>query len=70
MSLTVQIRSKTYLVSIDRDYGYEWDTGAHDVDWHLMDENEEPVDIVLTDQEESLIMDQIYLYLADQKDEP
>lgn len=36
-------------VEIDRDYGYEPDTGAHDIDWHFVDDRF--ADMVLTDDE-------------------
>lgn len=42
-------------VEIDRDYGYEPDTGAHDIEWHFADDKF--VDVVCTDAEEQEIFE-------------
>ena len=43
-----------------RDYGYEWDTGAHDVEWEFTDPNLKDVEV--TEHEEQEIFDKIVEY--------
>ena len=59
---SVQLRGKEIDVQIDRDYGYEPDTNAHDVDWHLVGLHA-PTD--LTEEEEQQVLDQIYSVICD-----
>lgn len=54
--VTVKLREKEYEIEVERDHGYEEDTGAHDIDWHWVDEA--PPD--MTDKEDQLVSDQIY----------
>lgn len=42
-------------IVIDADHGYEWDTGAHDIDWHFDDDR--LADVELTEAEEQLIFE-------------
>lgn len=55
-TVNIRIREREYEIEVTRDYGYEEDTGAHDIDWNWIDEP--PPN--LTDHEDQLISDQIY----------
>lgn len=67
----VELRGKTQLIVVDRDYGYEPDTNAHEVEWHLEPPLDPFTDEPLTDEEEEKILEQVYEYLRDRDyDEP
>lgn len=57
----VTVRGVELTVAI-RDHGYEYDTGAHEIDWEFTDDDA-PDD--LTDEEEAAVMDQIYQFAND-----
>ncbi len=63
-TLSVTVRGESYDVEIDRDYGYESDTNAWDVDWHFCMTEEELEALALTNEEEENVMMQIYELLS------
>lgn len=50
-------------VEIDRDYGYEPDTNAHDIDWHFVDDKFR--EVALTEDEEFAVFEACAQYGAD-----
>ena len=62
-SFFVDVRGVECEVVIERDYGYESDTNAWDVDWHVNTLDGAAVE--LTDAEEEKIMEHIYNFLRE-----
>lgn len=58
---SVVLRGEEISITIDRDSGYEWDTGAHDIEWHFTDLSAEEHEALQLTQEEE---DAIYVHLA------
>lgn len=63
-TIAVNVRGHDFEVEIDRDYGYDYDTGSHDVDWHFVDMSR-MMQSTLTDEEENAVMQCIYEVLSD-----
>lgn len=61
MFASVDFRGEKRDVTVDHDGGYEWDTNAHEIEWHFTGLTAEQHDeLKITDEEE----DSIYVQLA------
>lgn len=60
MLTSVQFRGESVDVEVTHDGGYEWDTNAHDIDWHFYGLTAEQYDALkVTDAEEADIYRQL-----------
>lgn len=65
--VSVKFRGQDTDIEIDRDYGYEPDSNAHDIEWHFVGLSREECDALnITDEEEQEIYEQLCQYLNEQ----
>lgn len=64
--VSVQFRGEAVDVEVDSDSGYEYDTGAHDIEWHFYGMTPEQHDALnITDDEEQAIFEQLVAVSGD-----
>lgn len=66
----IEFRGETRVVVVDRDYGYEPDTNAHEIEWHF--EGVTPIEhdaLAVTAEEEAAIHAKLCEYGWDGDDE-
>ena len=52
-----------------RDHGYEWDTGAHEIEWEFDDRSMNDPDLFeITEDEQDWILEQLHEIAADEYD--
>jgi len=59
MIVSINFRDEKQDVVIDHDGGYEYDTNAHEIDWHFDMSNEEYDSLNITPEEEDDIYTQL-----------